>query len=111
MHLNLFPGRVCGSAPSNPDGEGTPAPGFPCSNGDLAWPEDSQGFLDADLAAHASGPGVMVITLQHYGATAAGGARATPPWLAYCWPHTTTGFDSFSNTWYNVEVRPYMLPL
>lgn len=67
VHLNLFPGSKCGSSPSNPGGEGTPAPGFPCSNGDLAWPEDSQQFLESDLAAHA-GPGVMVITLQHYGA-------------------------------------------
>ena len=74
VHLNLFPGRGCGSA-SNPGGEGGP-PGFPCSNGDLAWAENSLGFLEQDLAEHA-GPGNLLITLQHY------------------------GFDGFSNGWYN----------
>lgn len=79
VHLNLFPGHECGSA-SNPDGEGTPPPGFPCNDGDLAWAENSLGFLEEDLAAHA-GPGVMTVTIQHY------------------------GFDGFSNGWYNADQR------
>ena len=83
VHLNLFPGHACGSA-ANPGGEGSPPPGFPCSNGDLAWAENSLGFLEADLAAHA-GPGVMTVTLQHY------------------------GFDGFSNSWYNADQRVELL--
>jgi hypothetical protein len=80
VHLNLFPGRQCGSA-ANPGGEGTPPPGFPCKDGDLAWAENSLGFLEEDLAAHA-GPGVMTITIQHY------------------------GFDGFSRGWYNEGAGP-----
>lgn len=83
VHLNLFPGRECGSA-ENPAGEGTPPPGFPCTDGDLAWAENSLGFLEADLAAH-GGPGVMTVTIQHY------------------------GFDGFSNGWYNADQRVELL--
>jgi hypothetical protein len=79
VHLGLFPGRACGSA-ANPNGEGTPGPGFPCKDGDLAWAENSLGFLETDLAAHA-GPGVLTVTIQHY------------------------GFDGFSNSWYNTDQR------
>lgn len=81
VHLNLFPGISCGSA-SNPHGEGPPG-GISCKSGDIAWPENSQGFLEDDLAAHA-GPGVLVVTLQHY------------------------GFDGFSNGWYNEDQRTAM---
>ena len=76
VHLNLFPGFTCGSA-SNPTGEGPAGGSITCKGGDIAWPENSLGFLQDDLAKHASGPGVMAITLQHY------------------------GFDGFSNGWYN----------
>ena len=61
VHMNLFGGRAgCGSA-GTPGKEGT----FPCTDSWI-WPEDSLGFLESDLAAHA-GPGVLVVTLQHYG--------------------------------------------
>ena len=82
VHLNLFPGRGCGSA-SNPQGEGSPPPGFPCSNGDLAWAENSLGFLEADLAAH-GGPGVATVTIQHYGVRVwgMGGSAHTSPYAA-----------------------------
>jgi hypothetical protein len=30
-------------------------------------PEDSLGFLQKDLAAHAAQPGTWVVTIQHYG--------------------------------------------
>ena len=83
VHLNLFPGHQCGSA-ENPAGEGTPPPGFPCKDGDLAWAEESLGFLEEDLAAHA-GPGVMTVSLQHY------------------------GFDPFSSGWYNADQRVELL--
>ena len=83
VHLNLFPGRQCGSA-ANPAGEGTPPPGFPCSDGDLAWAENSLGFLESDLAAHA-GPGVLTVSLQHY------------------------GFDPFSSGWYNRDQREELI--
>jgi len=78
VHLNLFPGHACGSG-SNAAGEG-PAPGFSCRSG-WTWPEESLGFLAADLAAHAAAPGTMVVTLQHY------------------------GYDGWSNTWYNEDQR------
>ena len=75
VHMNLFGGRAgCGSA-GTPGKEGT----YPCTDSWI-WPEDSLGFLEADLAAHA-GPGVLVVTLQHY------------------------GFDGWSNTWYNADQR------
>jgi len=83
VHLNLFPGHQCGSS-ENPTGEGTPPPGFPCKDGDLAWAENSLGFLESDLALHA-GPGVMTVTIQHY------------------------GFDPFSNGWYNSDQRVELL--
>jgi hypothetical protein len=83
VHLNLFPGHQCGSA-ANPAGEGTPGPGFPCKDGDLSWAENSLGFLEEDLAVH-GGPGVMTITIQHY------------------------GFDPFSSGWYNVDQREELL--
>ncbi len=79
VHLNLFPGHECGST-DNPNGEG-PAPGFPCKDGDLAWAENSLGFLESDLAANAVDPGTMVVTIQHY------------------------GMDGFSNSWYNADQR------
>ena len=82
VHLNLFPGFTCGSK-SNPTGEGPPG-GISCKSGDIAWPENSLGFLQDDLAKHAAGPGVMAITLQHY------------------------GFDGFSNGWYNEDQRTDM---
>ena len=72
VHLNLFPGHACGSA-GNPGREGSPGTGFPCTDA-WTWAENSLGFLETDLAAHA-GPGVMVVTIQHY------------------------GFDGWSNTW------------
>ena len=63
-----------------------------------------QGFLEDDLKKYAAGPGVMVITLQHYG--------ALPPSTNYLCPcakwkcsSSAVGFDGFSNGWYNVEVR------
>ena len=74
VHLNLFPGHSCGS-PSNPGKEGTPGTGFNCASDGWTWPEDSLTFLKTDLAKYAAGPGVMVVTLQHY------------------------GLDSWSNTW------------
>ena len=82
VHLNLFPGRTCGT-PSNPTGEGPPG-GISCKSGDIAWPENSQGFLETDLAAFARAPGTLVVTLQHY------------------------GFDAFSNGWYSIEQREDM---
>ncbi len=82
VHLNLFPGFTCGSK-SNPTGEGPPG-GISCKSGDIAWPENSLGFLQDDLAKHAAGPGVMAITIQHY------------------------GFDDFSNGWYNEDQRTDM---
>ena len=83
VHLNLFPGRECGSA-SNPAGEGGP-PGFPCNDGDLAWAENSLGFLEDDLAAH-GGPGVMTVTIQHYGVRV-GRRPATLPLSPLPHPH------------------------
>ena len=83
VHLNLFPGFTCGSA-SNPTGEGPRGGPITCKSGDIAWPENSLGFLRDDLAAHAAGPGVLVVTLQHY------------------------GFDGFSNGWYNADQREAM---
>lgn len=82
VHLNLYPGHGCGS-PGNPSGEGTPGPGFPCTDS-WTWAESSLDFLASDLAAHAAGPGKLVVTLQHY------------------------GVDSWSNTWYDKEHRTEM---
>jgi hypothetical protein len=65
VHLNLFPGYGCGS-PLNPNGEGK-SPGFPCKDGDLAWAENSLGFLADDLKANAPDNSTMVVTIQHYG--------------------------------------------
>jgi hypothetical protein len=73
VHLNLLPGHGCGS-PGNPGKEGT----FPCTDG-WQWPEDSLGFLEEDLAAHASAPGTVVMVIQHY------------------------GLDGWSQTWYNKD--------
>ncbi len=75
VHLNLLPGHACGS-PQSPQHEGT----FPCTDG-WQWPEDSLGFLQSDLAAHASAPGTLVVTIQHY------------------------GLDGWSNGWYNEDQR------
>lgn len=62
VHMNLFPGRTCGSA-SNPTGEGPPGGSITCKSGDIGYAENSLGFLESDLATHA-GPGVLVVTLQ-----------------------------------------------
>jgi len=78
VHLNLFPGRACGS-PGNPGKEGATGTGFPCSDA-WTWSENSLGFLESDLAANA-GTGKMVVSIQHY------------------------GFDGWSNTWYNADQR------
>ena len=59
VHLNLFPGHACGS-PENPGHEGK-TPGFSCGGEGWMGPEDSLGFLEADLAAHASQPGTHVV--------------------------------------------------
>jgi hypothetical protein len=83
VHLNLFPGFTCGSK-SNPTGEGPAGGSITCKGGDIAWPENSLGFLQDDLAKHATGPGVMAVTIQHY------------------------GFDGFSNGWYNEDQRTDM---
>ena len=79
VHLNLFPGHQCGS-PANPGREGPAggSGGFPCTDS-WTWPEDSLGFLEADLAAHAAAPGTWVVTIMHY------------------------GLDSWSQTWYNTD--------
>ena len=105
VHLNLFPGRECGSA-SNPAGEGGP-PGFPCNDGDLAWAENSLGFLEDDLAAH-GGPGVMTVTIQHYGvrvgrrpAKSPSLPSSSPPRPLLSAAPTAVQFDGFSNGWYN----------
>lgn len=79
IHQNLFPGYGCGS-PDNPNGEGKP-PGFPCTDADLAWAENSLGFLKDNLAIYAQNRSTMVVTLQHY------------------------GYDGFSNGWYNADQR------
>lgn len=61
VQLNLYPGHACGSQ-SSPDKEGT----FPCTDG-WTYAENSLDFLKSDLAAHASAPGTVVVTIQHYG--------------------------------------------
>jgi len=81
VQLNLFPGHTCGS-PSNPGHEGK-SPGFPCTDG-WQYPEDSLGFLQNDLAAHASQPGTVVVTIQHY------------------------GLDGWSQNWFNEDQRTEM---
>jgi len=77
VHLNLFPGHQCGS-PANPGREGKAPGGFPCTDA-WTWPESSLDFLETDLAAHASAPGTMVVTIMHY------------------------GLDGWSQTWFNVD--------
>jgi len=66
VHLNLFPGHACGS-PGNPGREGKEPGGFLCGGDGWMGPEDSLGFLQADLALHAGEPGTWVVAIQHYG--------------------------------------------
>lgn len=79
VHLNLFPGHTCGSPGGSPGREGPNTTGFHCATGGWTWPEDSLGFLETDLAAHASSPGTLVVAIQHY------------------------GYDGWSLTWFNPD--------
>ena len=122
VHLNLFPGRQCGSA-ANPAGEGTPGPGFPCKDGDLAWAENSLGFLESDLAAHA-GPGVCVCGLPPPPACSSvclspHSPHLSPFLLSPSLPLSFLsrltvslqhyGFDPFSSGWYNRDQREELI--
>ena len=80
VHLNLYPGHACGS-PGNPGREGKAGTGFSCAEGTdgWSWPEDSLGFLQQDLPAHASANGTVVVAIQHY------------------------GYDGWSLTWFNAD--------
>ncbi len=119
VHLNLFPGHACGS-PENPGHEG-PAPGFSCGGGGWMGPEDSLGFLEADLAAHATQPGTHVVSGPPRPMLPPRRAqrKKTPPNSCSCPSpptHPTThthaqitlqhyGYDGWSNTWYNEDQR------